>query len=343
MNIAVLAGGISPERKVSLTSASLITNALIKKGHSVALMDIAKNIDSESIVFSRTEVPINSVDELSPTPEMLSEMEAELGAKIGHGIIEVCKRADVVFLALHGGIGENGQLQAILDSHGIHRYTGSDCTGSLLAMDKDIAKILLRAANIPTPNWVMLSKRSDALQTAEENIGYPCVIKPNGCGSSVGVALVNNREELACALDNAFSYESSVMCEQLIRGRELTVGILAGEVLPAIEIIPKDGFYDYKNKYQAGRTTELCPAPITDGQFRMLADETKRGFDALHLSMYSRFDYIISHEDGLAYCLEANTLPGMTPTSLLPQMAAAVGIEYGELCERLCMLAKEKN
>ncbi len=342
MNIAVLAGGISPERNVSLTSASLITNALIKKGHCVALLDIAKNAD-ESIGFSSKEVPINTVDEISPTPEILAQMEAELGAKIGHGIIDICRRADVVFLALHGGIGENGQLQAILDAHGIHSYTGSDCTGSLLAMDKDFAKILVRASDIPTPDWIMLKDKSTALSLAEERIGYPCVIKPNGCGSSVGVSLVHNRAELTAALDGAFSYEASVMCEQLICGRELTVGILDGEVLPAIEIIPKDGFYDYKNKYQAGRTTELCPAPITDEQFAVLADETKRGFEALHLSGYSRFDYILSENDGRAYCLEANTLPGMTPTSLLPQMAAAVGIEYGELCERLCMLAKNKK
>ena len=133
------------------------------------------------------------------------------------------------------------------------------------------------------------------------------------------------------------------MCEKLVSGREMTVGILDGEVLPAIEIIPTEGFYDYKNKYQAGKTVELCPAPITDEQYAEMADATRRGFDALRLGTYARFDYIISGEDGRAYCLEANTLPGMTPTSLLPQMAAAVGIGYTELCERLCELAMKKG
>ncbi len=343
MKIAVLAGGISPERNVSLSSATLIKNALIKRGHRVALVDICTSIEPADSLFDTKESEPYKIGTESPTPELLAKMKRDCGGEIGRGIVDICRMADVVFMALHGGIGENGQLQAILDSHGIHEYSGSGFVGSMLAMNKDLAKMLLRSAGIPTPDWTMLTGRENAVAETEEKIGYPCVIKPNTCGSSVGISLVHNREELERALDSAFSFEDSVMCERLISGRELTVGILGGEVLPAVEIIPRDGFYDYKNKYAAGGATELCPAPISDDVADMLGGITKQGFDALRLSGYARFDYIYSEAEGKAYCLEANTLPGMTPTSLLPQMAAAVGIEYGELCERICMLAKSKT
>ncbi len=343
MNITVLAGGISPERNVSLASAALIKNALIKKGHSVALLDICKDTEVSDALFNTKESEIFSIETQSPTSDCLAKMRQETGADIGRGIIDACKKADVVFLALHGGIGENGQLQATLDSHGIHRYTGSGFVGSMLSMNKDIAKTLFRSANIPTPDWIMLCERDSAVKEAEREIGYPCVIKPNACGSSVGISVVQNRYELENALTSAFSYEGCVMCEKQIVGRELTVGIFNGEIFPIVEIIPRDTFYDYKNKYIAGRAKELCPAPITDTLRETLENETRRGFDTLHLSDYARFDYMVSNDDGRAYCLEANTLPGMTPTSLLPQMAAAKGLGYAELCEQICMLAKEKS
>ena len=346
MKIAVLSGGLSPERNVSLTSGSLIANALSAKGHKVALLDVYKNVQTNDIeaLFCENTNHVFSVEEAQPDLEAVIAENGGRRINIGDGVLDVCRAADVVFLALHGAMGENGQLQATLDNYGIHRYTGSDYVGSLLAMDKDIAKKMLRSAGVLTADWIMLKKSdADSVERAEREIGYPCVIKPNSCGSSVGVSIVNNKQELREALRVAFEWEDMIMCEKLVSGREMTVGILDGEVLPAIEIIPTEGFYDYKNKYQAGKTVELCPAPITDEQYAEMADATKRGFEALRLGTYARFDYIISGEDGRAYCLEANTLPGMTPTSLLPQMAAAVGIGYTELCERLCELAIKKG
>ena len=346
MKIAVLAGGLSPERNVSLTSGSLIANALSAAGHRVALLDVYKNADISDIesLFALDTKHSFSVDEAQPNLEAVIAANGGRRTNIGDGVLDVCREADVVFLALHGAMGENGQLQATLDNYGIHRYTGSDYVGSLLAMDKDIAKKMLRSSGVLTADWIMLRDASAAsADKAEREIDYPCVIKPNSCGSSVGVSIVNNREELERALSDAFAWESMIMCEKLVSGREMTVGILDGEVLPAIEIIPNEGFYDYKNKYQAGKTTELCPAPITDAEYADMAEATRRGFDALRLGMYARFDYIISKEAGRAYCLDANTLPGMTPTSLLPQMAAAIGLGYTELCERLCELAMKKG
>ena len=346
MKIAVLSGGLSPERNVSLTSGSLIANALSAKGHKVALLDVYKNVQTADIeaLFCENTKYVFSVEEAQPDLEAVIAENGGRRINIGDGVLDVCRAADVVFLALHGAMGENGQLQATLDNYGIHRYTGSDYVGSLLAMDKDIAKKMLRSADVLTADWIMLKKSdADSVERAESEIGYPCVIKPNSCGSSVGVSIVRSKEELCEALSVAFEWEDMIMCEKLVSGREMTVGILDGEVLPAIEIIPTEGFYDYKNKYQAGKTVELCPAPITDEQYAEMADATRRGFDALRLGTYARFDYIISGEDGRAYCLEANTLPGMTPTSLLPQMAAAVGIGYTELCERLCELAMKKD
>ena len=346
MKIAVLAGGLSPERNVSLTSGSLIANALSANGHKVALLDVYKNVEAQNIqdCFKEKTNHSFSVEEAQPDLEAVIAANGGRHTNIGDRVLDVCRAADVVFLALHGAMGENGQLQATLDNYGITHYTGSGYVGSLLAMDKDIAKKMLRSAGILTADWIILSdKREDNVKTVEERIGYPCVIKPNSCGSSVGVSIVRCRKELENALCDAFKWESMVMCEKLVTGREMTVGILDGQVLPAIEIIPAEGFYDYKNKYQAGKTLELCPAPITDAEYADMADATIRGFEALRLSMYARFDYIISSEDGRAYCLEANTLPGMTPTSLLPQMAAAVGISYTELCERMCELALKKE
>jgi D-alanine-D-alanine ligase len=208
-------------------------------------------------------------------------------------------------------------------------------------MDKDLSKKIFRDAGVRTPEWMYLSAGRCDIDAIEERIGYPCVVKPCSCGSSVGISIVDNQEGLKKALAEAAKYEDSVLVEKKIEGRELTVGILDGEVLPAIEIIPTEGFYDYKNKYQAGKTVELCPAPITEEVRDALSEQTIRAFEALRLSGYSRFDYIVD-ENGDPWCLEANTLPGMTPTSLLPQMAAAKGMSYGELCCKIIELAMKK-
>ncbi len=340
MKIAVLAGGYSPERDVSLTSGSLIANALVDEGHLVCLADVYLGIEQDKIVFTNTKPALYKVKGSVPD---LAALKAESGngdALIGKGIVELCRAADVVFLALHGAMGENGQLQATLDNYGI-KYTGSGYVGSLLAMDKDISKKMFVGAGVNTPPWLYLSAKNCDIDLVEAKIGYPCVVKPCSCGSSVGISIVDDRAALEKALFFAGLYEDSILIEKKIEGRELTVGMLCGEVLPPIEIIPTEGFYDYQNKYQAGKTIELCPAPIDETLLHALAEQTKLAFAALRLSSYARFDYIVD-KDGKPWCLEANTLPGMTPTSLLPQMAAAVGIDYGKLCCRIAESAFEK-
>jgi D-alanine-D-alanine ligase len=208
-------------------------------------------------------------------------------------------------------------------------------------MDKDISKKMFVGAGVRTPEWIYVSAKSCDVSEIERKIGYPCVVKPCSCGSSVGISIVDSRPELEKALAEAEKYEDSILVEKKIEGRELTVGILDGEVLPMIEIIPTEGFYDYQNKYQAGKTLEICPAPISEEIRLALVEQTERAFASLRLSGYSRFDYIVD-ANGDPWCLEANTLPGMTPTSLLPQMAQANGMSYGELCSKIVELANKK-
>lgn len=249
------------------------------------------------------------------------------GSFIGEGVVEHCKTADIVFMALHGAQGENGQLQALFDLYGI-KYTGSGYVGSLLAMDKDLSKRIMRDNGILTADWQYIHVKAGYDAT---KIKYPCVVKPCSCGSSVGVALVENESQLNSALDCAKVYEDFVIIEDKVEGREFSVGVLNGKTLPPIEIRPINGFYDYKNKYQAGLTEEICPADITDEIRNILQKSALDVHNVLRLGFYSRIDFILD-ENNNAYCLEANTLPGMTPTSLLPQEAAAVGITYEQLC-----------
>ena len=209
-------------------------------------------------------------------------------------------------------------------------------------MDKDLAKQILTRAGVVNAPWVCcdLSRPAEVVAgDVEAALGYPLVVKPCSGGSSVGVSMADNREELVAALLSAARYEGTLMAERRIMGREMTVSVLGQQVLPPVEIIPLTGFYDYENKYQAGMTKELCPAPLTDAQRTALEEAARKGFEALRLRGYGRFDFILDEND-VPWCLEANTLPGMTPTSLLPQAADAAGIPYDELCERMIMMAR---
>ena len=345
MNIVVLAGGLSPERNVSLSSGSLIAAALRRVGHKVLLLDVYFGIDTEGVsdllsLFTSEAGEVFSVDSNVPDLEKLKELKGD-DELIGKNVLSLCEIADTVFLALHGSMGENGQLQATLDNFGIS-YSGSGYIGSLLAMDKDISKRLLRSAGVNTPDWIYAKSREITPEQIEAAIGLPCVIKPCSCGSSVGITIAENKNELIDALAFASKYEEYLIAEKKITGREFTMAILDGETLPPVEIIPKSGFYDYKNKYQKGATTEICPANITKEECERMSSLTKIGFSALRLSDYARFDYIMD-EAGEIFCLEANTLPGMTPTSLMPQEAAAVGISYDELCDKIAKLAYAKK
>lgn len=344
MKIAVLAGGYSPERDVSLTSGSLIANALIDEGNLVCLADVYMGVElskkSPDEMFVDIKYPKYEVERSIPDLDALKKRRGGGDSLIGEGIIDICRAADVVFLALHGAMGENGQLQATLDSFGI-RYTGSGYDGSLLAMDKDLSKKIFRDAGVNTPDWIYVSAQDCSLELVKGKIGFPCVIKPTSCGSSVGVSIVDSEADFESAIALAKKYEGNIIIEKKITGRELTVGILDGEILPMIEIIPLCGFYDYENKYQSGKTLEVCPADISANLQSALAEQTRRGFAALRLSGYARFDFMVD-ASGTPYCLEANTLPGMTPTSLLPQMARQIGIDFGELCVKICKTALKK-
>ena len=352
MNIIVLAGGLSPERNVSLSSGSLISSALRRKGHKTLMLDVYEGICDEKIpenpfeLFTTEESDSLAVGKTAPTPEELESIKKKNNNRtelIGPNVLKLCKLADVAFLALHGDMGENGQLQATLDVFDV-TYTGSGYIGSLLAMNKDIAKKLMREGNVLTPDWINFNEfdNEDKINDAASKIGFPCIVKPCSCGSSVGVSIVNNKNELKDALKFASAYESSILIEKHISGRELTQAILDGEALPPVEIIPKCGFYDYANKYVANATEEICPAPI-DSSLREKIDKiSKKCFEALCLSDYARIDYIVD-KDNNVWCLEANTLPGMTPTSLMPQEANAVGIDYDSLCEKIANIAFNKR
>lgn len=341
MNIVVLAGGLSPERDVSLSSGVMAANALIERGHRAVLLDLFYGMDplpaDPGEVFALA-APLKrrSISEAAPD---LAAVRAARGGEflgdVGPGVVELCRAADIVYLALHGGDGENGRLQAFLDLHGI-RYTGSPYFGCALAMHKWVAKQLFVGAGIPTPRGVLLTKGAQP-----PAFPLPCVVKPCSGGSSIGIAIAHTRAEFHAALADAFRYEDEVLVEEYIRGRELTCGMLGGSALPPTEIIPREGFYDYAHKYQPGWTEEITPARVDPETTRHVQELTCRACEALHLAVYARADFLLA-EDGSLYCLEANTLPGMTPTSLLPQGAAEAGIDYPSLCERIVELSLRK-
>lgn len=350
MNIVVLSGGLSPERNVSLSSGSLISSALRRKGHCVLMIDVYEGISvlpkDPFELFTISENEAKCVGNVAPSASDLDEIRRRNGNRtelIGPNVLKLCKIADAVFLALHGDMGENGQLQATLDVFDI-KYTGSGYIGSLLAMNKDIAKKLMRQCGVLTPDWVRLDSpfSDEKIREAEDRIGFPCIVKPCSCGSSVGVSMVENSNELRSAIMSAADYEGSLLIEKRIFGRELTQAFIDGKALPPVEIIPKCGFYDYANKYVANATEEICPAPIGEALIEKLDSITAACFSALCLSDYARIDYILDNGENF-WCLEANTLPGMTPTSLMPQEAAAVGIDYDSLCEKLAMMAYNKK
>lgn len=342
MKIVVLAGGTSTERDVSLISGSMIYKALKKRGHRAILLDVYLGYDGEDYVsvFDREEDwdgQIQAVRETNPDIGQIKAMRAD-GEKnfFGPCVLEICQAADMVFMALHGENGENGKIQAAFDLMGI-RYTGTDYLSSALAMDKGITKDLFRQNGIPTPAGVTVKKGEEAVNT----LTYPAVVKVANGGSSVGVYIVHNEKEYREALTEAFTYDKEVIVEQYIDGREFSVGVIDGRALPVIEIAPLQGFYDYRNKYQAGSTVETCPARLEDPAARQMQKTAERVFEVLRLKTYARMDFMMDGE-GKIFCLEANTLPGMTPTSLLPQEAAAEGMDFPDLCERLIQVSLQK-
>ncbi len=334
MNIVVLAGGLSMERDVSLTSGSLIANSLSDAGHRAVLVDLYYGIEKEKMNFEpRNQRYEYKIPEIAPDLEKIISENGGDRCPVGKNVIEFCKMADVVFLALHGGVGENGKLQALLEMNGV-RFTGSSSLGCAISMDKILSKELVAACGIPTAEWLTNDAEAKELEKM-----LPCFVKPCDNGSSVGVSRASNEKELTEALAEAKKYSDTVLVEREIRGRELSVGILDGKALPPIEIIAQGEFYDYKVKYQSGLAREICPAPIGDEATEMVKKYAEKAHKALRLGSYSRIDFILA-ENGIPYFLEANALPGMTPMSLLPQEAAATGVDYTSLCLELINLAK---
>ncbi len=343
MKVLVLAGGLSPERNVSLSSGAKITEALRGLGHQVALVDLFFGLEDypglEGAQLYAAPIPERwrTVDPAAPDLSAVrSARQDQSRSQFGPGVLELCRDADVVFLALHGSSGEDGRVQAAFDLLGIP-YTGSGYLGSAIAMDKDLTKRLV-AHLVNTPKWTLEQYTAADIDALAERTALPCVVKPVDSGSSIGVAIAHDKTELRAALEAGLAFGGRCVLEQYIAGREIQMGILGGKALPSIEIIPKKGFYDYANKYQAGAAEEVCPAPIPQSVERRLAQDTQAVFRALGLSAYSRADFILD-ESGTPWFLEINTLPGMTPTSLLPQEAAAVGVDYPTLCQTLLDIA----
>ena len=334
MDIVVLCGGLSMERDVSITSGSMVTSALRSLGHRAVLIDMffgyTGTYSDPKEIFENTENTLQSSIADVPDLETVKAMrKQDNNSRIGDNLIEVCRAADIVFMALHGEDGENGKLQAAFDVLDI-KYTGCGYLGSAMAMNKGIAKQIFQQNGILTPMGITVNKYDNEYK----NVGFPCVVKPRSGGSSVGTSVVFTEAEYEDALKFAFKYEDNVIVEQYIKGRECDVGVIAGKALPVIEICPKTGFYDYKNKYQSGLTDEYCPADLPADITEKLQIAAVNVFNALGLDVYARLDFIVD-DKGDVYCLEANTLPGMTPTSLLPQEAAAAGMDFPQLCDTI--------
>lgn len=303
MKILVVLGGSSSEREVSLSSGGRVAAALCERGHQVT--------------------------EADPYPDPFA-------------ILPAAKAADVVWLALHGGAGEDGTIQAMLDLASV-RYTGSGVLGSALAMDKDLSKRLFRLSGVATADWRMV-RAGDGTPWREPGyatetfatLGDRVVVKPSKQGSTVGLSIVDKPGPLDGAIEEAFRHDDEVMLEAYVPGRELTVAVLGGQALPVGEIIPKHDIYDYECKYTAGMAEEIFPAQIPDAVRDALQAQALKAYEVLKLRGCARIDFRLDPTGGM-FCLEANTLPGMTGTSLVPQAAQAAGIGFPDLCERIAL------
>ena len=338
MKIVVLAGGLSPERNVSLSSGAMVTEALRGLGHRAAMVDLFFGLeDYQGEISDYFDAPISAefkkISSAAPDLDQVRASRKDQSPSVfGPGVLELCGMADAVYLALHGTCGEDGRVQAAFDLMGIP-YTGAGYLSSAIAMDKDLTKRLV-AHVVNTPEWKTVEYTADDIDGLVKEAKLPLVVKPVASGSSIGVSIARTEEELRAALTEGLNVGGRTVLEQYISGREIGVGLLEDKALPSIEIIPKEGFYDYANKYQPGAAIEVCPAEVPAEVEEKLRAAALAVFHTLGLSVYSRADFILD-ENGEVWFLEINTLPGMTPTSLLPQEAAAVGIAYPQLCQRI--------
>lgn len=340
MKVVVLAGGTSTERDVSLSTGKMIYTALKNKGHKAILLDVylgyEGNVEDVFDIDKDWASSISSVKEDSPDINQIKALRNyDSDSFFGKGVIDICTMADIVFIALHGENGEDGKIQAAFDLMGI-KYTGTDSKSSAIAMDKAITKEIFAFYQIPTPNGIHVKKGEDFSWNT-----YPCMVKVCSGGSSVGVSLAETEKDMNAALESAFAYGDEVIIEQYIKGREFSIGVIEGKALPIIEIASLVSFYDYKNKYQPGSAIETCPAELDEEIGKKMQSIAEKVFSALRIKTYARIDFMLSQNNEI-YCLEANTLPGMTPTSLLPQEAKVIGMDFEALCEKIIEISLKK-
>ena len=344
MKIVVLAGGLSAERAVSLVTGTGICRALRQRGHRAILVDLFLGLeklpaDPESLFDAEDGLcPDAKIEATAPDLEAVRRSRRDQSPRVfGPNVLELCQMADVVFLGLHGRDGEDGRVQAALELLGVP-YTGSGYLASGVAMDKAVSKRIMDACGIPTPRWGVLEYGEEDADRLARELPMPCVVKCTTGGSSLGVFLPEDREELRDALVKVRQYGGEVIWEERVYGRELTVAVLGDRALPAVETTPAGKDFDYAAKYQKGGAREVCPAPLTGAEAKAAGELALRVHRALGLEVYSRTDMILD-QDGKLWCLEANSLPGMTPTSFVPQEAEAVGMSYGDLCEEIVRLS----
>lgn len=351
MKIVVLGGGISTERHVALVSATSICKALRSLGHQAIFVDMFLGLeDYDGPLEEAFNAPDGfcgnvAIEHTAPDLEAVkASRKMKSPSRLGKNVLEVCALSDFVFLGLHGADGEDGKIQATLDLLGIP-YSGSGPLGSAMAMDKTAAKKIMRFHGIPTPDWQEFTVTPGGIESIAAQCELPCVVKVVNGGSSIGVYICDDGKALRFALEDSISFGGSVIVERKITGREFTVPVFDGRPLNAIEIVPPEGnTFDYVAKYQSGAegAREICPADITAGQQEYLGGIALSLHNALGLSVYSRTDIILD-ENGQGWCLEVNTLPGMTPASLIPKAAALEGYDYAHLCDKIIELSLAKK
>lgn len=325
MKIVLLAGGSSPEREISLRSGKAIYKALIELGHNVKLVDpaLGKNQPKNEEEFFNPEL---NKENLS-TQKYLDAFQ-----------LEAFNDTDLVFIALHGKWGEDGTVQSILDLMNL-KYTGSGVLASSIGIDKNISKVIVKHFGVITPQWKLVSKKDKQnLLNIVEEVGLPCIFKPNDQGSTIGFSLINNLSEVEAAFEEALKYSDYVLIEKYIKGRELTVSILGDEALPIVEVKPKHQLYDYECKYTKGMTQYICPAELNLEVTKKIQEYALIAFRACKCEIFGRVDFILD-EDNIPYFLEINTIPGMTDLSLVPMAAKAVGISFNDLISKIIELS----
>ena len=349
MNIVVLCGGLSRERDVSLCTGSMVNKALLESGHNAVMVDVIADYEVDGDDFTgyietcrERDTQVVSVGADAPDIDSLRKQIGAAGKGVfGKNVLNLCRAADIVFMALHGEDGEDGKIQAAFDMLGI-KYTGSGHLSSAVGLNKHFSKMVFTASRIPTPKFTIISR--DEYKRGSEKIKPPCVVKTSTSGSSIGVYIVDETqsiEELDRIKEKALALSDRIVVEEYIDGREFTCGVLGDTALPLVEIIPNEGFYDYEHKYQPGATREICPAELDEETTAKMQEIALKAHNAIGLDVYSRTDFLLGKDGGI-YCLEVNSLPGMTPTSLLPQEAQAVGIGYNALCEKIIALSLKK-